>query len=187
MKFIFSIILFTLSTIASAQDSLVITANFSKFPNSTYELKGVNGLKRTTISKAKSGEDGKFKLSFPKEYKGEAQLFMNDTYLTLFLLNKENIDIQWDDLTKVENIKLTGSTEYDVFIKGMKIFQDSEARLADLHYLLPLYEKDTIKHSWLATEMLFVANSFPVYVKSLNDTLIKFLYINGIIMRFVSR
>ena len=166
-----------------AQDYYSINGHFPKFPNTSFDLKGTDGFQKITLSTAKSGEDGKFTLTFPKEYKGEAQLFMNGSYLTLFLLNKENITIYWEDLTKTEDIKLNGSSEYDAFLKGMKIFQDSEAKLAGLHYLMPLYEKDTIKQKWVTNEMQFVANSFPVYVKSLNDSLFTkhYLHTRGLI------
>ncbi|MGB1232154.1 MAG: thioredoxin family protein [Winogradskyella sp.] len=171
MKKIITVLLVALNVLVYAQETYTIQGHFPNFPNSNYELKGYKGVQQVTIATAESKEDGKFILTYPKTYVGNAQLYMNGAYQNLFLLNKENIHIFWEDLTKREDMQLTGSKEYDAFLKGMKTFQDSEAKVAGLHYLIPLYEKDSIKQKWYANELDTVANTFPKYIKSLPDSL----------------
>ena len=171
MKKIITVLLVTLNVLVYAQETYTIQGHFPNFPNSNYELKGYKGLQQITIATAKSKEDGKFTLSYPETYVGNAQLYMNGAYQNLFLLNKENIHIFWEDLTKREDMQLTGSKEYDAFLKGMKTFQDSEAKVAGLHYLLPLYKTDTIKQLHFAKELDTVAYAFPSYIKALADSL----------------
>ena len=151
-----------------AQETYTIQGHFPNFPNSTYELKGYEGMQQKTLSTAASKEEGKFTLNYPKEYKGVAQLWMNGAYQVLLFLNKEDITLHWEDLTNRDGLE-TNSQEYQAFLGGMKTFQDSEAKLAGLNYLVPLYAQDSIKQHWLAHELDTVAYSFPKYIKSLPE------------------
>lgn len=167
---------------AFAQNSYTINGHFPNFPNSNYELKGYEGLEQITLSNATSKDDGKFTLNYPKDYKGIAQLWMNGSYSNLLFLNKENITLHWEDLTNRENLK-TNSQEYKAFLDGMKIFQDSEAKLVGLHYLIPLYAQDSIKQQYFIKELDSVANVFPAYIKGLPENLIvrQYLLTKGLI------
>lgn len=140
MKHSITLLLLSVFTFSIAQVQYTIQGDFPKFPNSNYELKGYEGLQQTTLSTASSKEDGKFTLTYPNDYKGVAQLWMNGAYQILLFLNQEDITLYWEDLTKRDDLK-TNSKEYEAFLGGMKTFQDSEAKLAGLHYLIPLYEK----------------------------------------------
>ena len=151
-----------------AQETYTIQGHFPKFPNSRYELKGYEGLEQKTLSQSESKEDGKFTLTYPRNYTGVAQLWMNGAYQVLLFLNKEDITLHWEDLTNRDNLQ-TNSKEYEAFLGGMKTFQDSEAKLAGLNYLVPLYAQDSIKQHWLAHELDTVAYSFPKYIKSLPE------------------
>ena len=151
-----------------AQETYTIQGHFPKFPNSRYELKGYEGLEQKTLSQSESKEDGKFTLTYPKEYKGVAQLWMNGAYQVLLFLNKEDITLHWEDLTNRDNLQ-TNSKEYEAFLGGMKTFQDSEAKLAGLHYLIPLYAKDSLKQQVFIQELDTVAYAFPKYIKSLPE------------------
>ena len=175
-------IAFILVLIAQCITAQTIQGHFPNFPNSTYELKGYEGLQQKTLSTATSKEEGKFTLTYPKEYKGVAQLWMNGAYQVLLFLNQENITLHWEDLTNRDDLK-TNSQEYQAFLGGMKTFQDSEAKLAGLHYLIPLYEKDSLKQHVLIQELDTVANAFPKYVKSLNEHLFvrQYLLTKGLI------
>ena len=175
-------IILLLTQYATAQDTFKILGHFPNFPNSTYELKGYEGMQQKTLSTAASKEEGKFTLNYPKEYKGVAQLWMNGAYQVLLFLNKEDITLHWEDLTNRDNLQ-TNSKEYEAFLGGMKTFQDSEAKLAGLHYLIPLYEKDSLKQHVLIQELDTVANAFPKYVKSLNEHLFvrQYLLTKGLI------
>ena len=165
-----------------AQETYTIQGHFPNFPNSRYELKGYEGLQQKTLSFAESKEDGKFILSYPKEYKGVAQLWMNGAYQVLLFLNQENITLHWEDLTSRDDLK-TNSQEYQAFLGGMKAFQDSEAKLAGLNYLVPLYEKDSVKQGMFINELDIVANQFPQYIKSLPEKLFvrQYLLAKGLI------
>ena len=151
-----------------AQETYTIQGHFPKFPNSRYELKGYEGLEQKTLYQSESKEDGKFTLTYPRNYTGVAQLWMNGAYQVLLFLNHEDITLHWEDLTNRDGLE-TNSQEYQAFLGGMKTFQDSEAKLAGLNYLVPLYAQDSIKQHWLAHELDTVAYSFPKYIKSLPE------------------
>ena len=166
------VFLFLLVTsITTAQNTYSIQGDFPNFPNSNYELRGYEGMQTTILSTAQSKEDGKFTLTYPESYVGIAQLYMNGAYQNMFLLNKENINLFWEDLTNRDGMQLTNSKEYDAFIAGMKTFQESEAKLAGWNYLLPLYEKDSIQQKSIAKELQRVAEMYPTYVKFLPETI----------------
>ena len=175
-------IILLLTQYATAQDTFKILGHFPNFPNSTYELKGYEGMQQKTLSTAASKEEGKFTLTYPKEYKGVAQLWMNGAYQVLLFLNKEDITLHWEDLTNRDGLE-TNSQEYQAFLGGMKTFQDSEAKLAGLNYLVPLYAQDSIKQHWLAHELDTVAYAFPKYIKSLPENLFvrQYLLTKGLI------
>ena len=182
MKHSITLLLLIVFTFSNAQAQFTIQGDFPKFPNSRYELKGYEGLRQNTLSTASSKEDGKFSLSYPKDYKGVAQLWMNGAYQTLLFLNQENITLYWEDLTKRDNLK-TNSQEYEAFLGGMKAFQDSEAKLAGWNYLLPLYQNDSLKQKQFAHELDTVAHEFPAYIKKLSENLFvrQYLLTKGLI------
>ena len=171
-----------LTQYASAQETYTINGHFPNFPNSRYELKGYEGLQQKTLSVAENKENGVFTLTYPRAYKGVAQLWMNGAYQVLLFLNQENITLHWEDLTNRDNLQ-ANSTEYEAFIGGMKAFQDSEAKLAGLHYLVPLYAQDSLKQQFFINELDSVANAFPKYVKSLPENLFvrQYLLTKGLI------
>ena len=182
MKYKIPLFLLAVFTLISAQAQHTINGHFPNFPNSNYELKGYDGLQQKTLSKATSKEDGKFILSYPNDYKGVAQLWMNGAYQVLLFLNQENITLHWEDLTNRDNLQ-TNSQEYEAFLGGMKAFQDSEAKLAGLDYLVPLYKQDSIKQRIFIKELDTVANTFPKYIKSLDENLFvrQYLLTKGLI------
>lgn len=182
MKHSITLLLLSVFTFSIAQVQYTIQGDFPKFPNSNYELKGYEGLQQTTLSTASSKEDSKFTLTYPNDYKGVAQLWMNGAYQILLFLNQEDITLYWEDLTKRDDLK-TNSKEYEAFLGGMKTFQDSEAKLAGLHYLIPLYEKDSLKQQLFIQELDTVANAFPTYVKGLPEQLLvrQYLLTKGLI------
>ena len=53
-------IILLLTQYATAQDTFKILGHFPNFPNSTYELKGYEGMQQKTLSTAASKEEGKF-------------------------------------------------------------------------------------------------------------------------------
>lgn len=150
-----------------AQGTFTINGHFPNFPNSNFELKGYEGLQEKILLKTSSNQEGKFTLTYPADYVGVAQLYMNGAYSNLLFLNKENYSIFWEDLTKREDMQITGSKEYDAFLKGMKTFQEAEGKLAGWHYLLPLYKSDSIKQKDIVNDLEYTNNLFPNYVKSL--------------------
>ena len=166
------IILFLVFTnISFAQKTFTIQGHFPNFANSNYELKGYEGMQTKVLSTAQSKADGKFVLNYPENYVGVAQLYRNGAYQNLLFLNKENINLFWEDLTSIEAMQLTNSKEHDAFVAGMKNFQDAEAKLAGLNYLVPLYAKDSIKQQVFIKELDTINNLFPNYVKSLPETI----------------
>ena len=183
MKILITILIVSLNTFVFAQDTYTINGHFPKFPNSNFELKGYEGFQKKVLLKTSSNEEGKFVLTYPADYVGVAQLYMNGAYSNLLFLNKENSTIYWEDLMDRDAMQLSGNQEYDAFLKGMKIFQDSEAKLAAWHYLVPLYAKDSLKQKQYAQELDVVSNRFPAYIKTLPDSLFvrQYLLTKGLI------
>ena len=154
-----------------AQDTYTIQGHFPNFPNSNFELKGYEGFQEKVLLKTSSNEEGKFTLTYPANYVGVAQLYMNGAYSNLLFLNQENYTLFWQDLTKREDMQITGSKEYEAFLQGMKTFQEAEAKLAGLNYLVPLYAADSIKQQVFIKELDTVNNLFSNYVKSLPENI----------------
>ena len=168
-KLVFAVLL--ISSSVFAQDTYTIQGQFPNFPKSSFELKGYEGFQENVLIKTSSDTAGRFTLTYPADYVGFAQLDMNGAYATLLFLNKENVSLYWEDLTNRDDLQVSGSREYDAFIQGMKTFQEAEAKLAGWNYLLPLYEKDSLKQLQMASELDTVNNLFPNYVKSLPEDL----------------
>ena len=168
MKYLLILLLLVTNNLF-AQNNYIIQGHFPNFPNSNFELKGYEGLQEKILLKTSSNQGGKFTLTYPADYVGFAQLYMNGAYSNLLFLNKENYSLFWEDLTKREGLQVSESQEYDAFIQGMKTFQKAEAKLAGWHYLLPLYEQDSLKQNQIALELDTVNNLFPNYVKSLPE------------------
>ena len=180
-KLVFLVIVISHSLFA--QDTYTINGHFPNFPKSSFELKGYEGFQEHELLKTSSDSTGRFTLTYPADYVGFARLYMNGAYSNLLFLNKENYDLFWEDLTKLEDLQVSGSQEYDAFIQGMKTFQEAEAKLAGWHYLVPLYAKDSIKQKQYAQELEFVSNRFPAYIKALPNSLFvrQYLLTKGLI------
>ena len=114
MKELFLLFIFFQSTLI-AQKTYTIQGHFPNFPNSRFELKGYEGFQQKVLLKTSSNDEGKFTLNYPANYTGVAQLYMNGAYSNLLFLNKENYSLFWEDLTKREDMQVTGSKEYDAF------------------------------------------------------------------------
>ena len=183
MKILITILIVSLNAFVFAQTTYTIHGHFPKFPNSNFELKGYEGLQTKVLLTTSSNQEGKFTLTYPAAYVGVAQLYMNGAYSNLLFLNKENSTIYWEDLTDRDAMQISGNQEYEAFVKGMKTFQDSEAKLAAWHYLVPLYAKDSLKQKQYAQELEFVSNRFPAYIKALPDSLFvrQYLLTKGLI------
>lgn len=182
MKHILILFIFICSS-GKAQNTYTINGHFPNFPNSNFELKGYEGYQDKVLLKTSSDDEGRFKLNYPADYVGVAQLYMNGAFSNLLFLNKENCNLFRKDLTKREDIQVTGSKEYDAFLQGVKTFQDAEAKLAGWNYLLPLYAKDILKQQQIARDLDTVNNMFPKYVKSIAENLWarKYLLTKGLI------
>jgi hypothetical protein len=72
MKQILILFMLCIQSLGFAQGTYTIQGHFPNFPNSQYELKGYTGLDQTTIATAKSKEEGKFTLTYPATYVGNA-------------------------------------------------------------------------------------------------------------------
>jgi hypothetical protein len=81
------------------------------------------------------------------------------------LLNKENFQIQWDNLEEFKTLTFQKSPENDAFAKGVALYQ--EAKRSGLLYLLPLYAHDAVKGAFVTQEIelhkLVMAVFFRVY------------------------
>ncbi len=184
-KRLFIILVFSFLSLEafSSQSVYTIQCHVPASSGNDMELRGMYGSQEFVLSKAKSDAAGNFTLTYPADYIGEARIYMNGAYQNLLLLNKENMNIRWDDMNQRDQMHIEGSKENEAFLKGMKIFQDCEPKLAGLNYLVPLYANDMIKQQWLADELKTIVDKFPLYVKSLPHSMFaqQYLLTRGLI------
>jgi len=61
------------------------------------------------------------------------------------LLNHENFEIQWDDLSTTKSLKFINSTENATFDSGLSLYQNTQEKKNGISYLVPLYATEPQK------------------------------------------
>lgn len=156
--------------VSTAQKQFVITGNFPQAPNAVVELKGYTMAGDMLLTKSNTDAKGQFSLKYTEDYVGAALLEIKDGKSVIVLLNHENFEMQWDNLDDFTTLQFKHSPENNAFGDGIVVAQKSEAKLAALNYLLPLYKDDSDndkKKQWLQHEIDFQEKAFPSFVNAL--------------------
>lgn len=150
-KFIVNtIVLLALADGAFAQSSYQIKGSFLGAKEKEIRLMGFTGTKDSLLSQSVTDASGNFTLKYPKNYSGAATIQVKELSNLIVLLNKENIGITWADFKDFNGVQFTATKENEVFQKAFQINLEAQKRLAGLNYLLPLYQTDATKTTWLA-------------------------------------
>jgi thiol-disulfide isomerase/thioredoxin len=135
--------------------------------NTEIVLIGYEGFEEKELAKTITDTEGKFNFSYPREYIGAALLKINNVSNLIVLLNKENFEIQWNNIKDLNTLQFHQSPENDFFAKGIKVNQDAEQKLAGLKYLLPLYQNNKTNENWLQNEIKNQEQTFEKFIEEL--------------------
>ena len=98
-------------------------------------LKGFGFQKDSVLATVKTDAKGAFVLKYPAGNTGAALLKIKDVKSVIVFLNKENFQMQWDELEKFKTLTFQKSPEIDGFAKGLALYREAEAKRAGLSYL----------------------------------------------------
>jgi thiol-disulfide isomerase/thioredoxin len=144
-----------------------IKGSFPQLQKSEILLLGFNGFANKELAKTTTDSLGNFELKYPLTYSGAALLDIKNTASVIVLLNRENFEIQWEDVKVFNTLKFHNSPENDAFATAIAINQDAESKLNGLKYLLPLYEKQPHQQNWLQEEIDNQEDKFSSYLNKL--------------------
>jgi thiol-disulfide isomerase/thioredoxin len=144
-----------------------IKGNFAGLSQTEILLKGFEGFKDFEIAKATTDAKGNFVLKYPKSYVGAALLSIKEGSTLVMLLNKEDIEMSWMNVTDFSTLTFVKSFENNAFTEAFNINQEAENKLAALRYLLPLYEAEGDKKLWIAQEIDIHENRFWNFITEL--------------------
>lgn len=153
-----------------AQTKFAIKGNFPQAANTIIFLKGYTMTGDTLLTKSDTNTKGDFTLNYPENYIGAALLEIKGGKSVIVLLNHENFEMQWDNQEDFKTLVFKNSPENNAFGDGMVVAQKSEAKLAALNYLVPLYKHDSDndkKKQWLQQEIDFQEQAFSSFVNAL--------------------
>lgn len=145
----------------------IIQGNFKELRNNEIILMGYSGFKTIELTKTETDSSGNFKLNYPPSYIGAAVLQIRNGSNIIVFLNKENMQIQWNNIKDIKSLQFTNSLENVSFAKGMTIGQEADMRLAGLKYVLPFYEKYPKKIKWLKREISIQEQAYPKFLDGL--------------------
>lgn len=156
---------------SNAQTTYTIKGFFPQASNKELVLKAFTMLGDSLLSKTTADAFGKFEINYPVKYRGAALLEIKESKSVIVLLNKENLEINWDNLEDFNSLTYKDSPENNAFKKGIAITLKAEQLMSALNFIKPIYEKDlpssSKKIKWVAKEIAVQSNAFPDYLKSL--------------------
>lgn len=156
---------------SNAQKHFIIKGYIPQAKDKEIFIKGFTILGDSLISKSTIDSMGSFKINYPKSYRGAALLEIKDSKSVILLLNKEDIEIQWENTEKLNSLKYISSAENHFFSEGILVAQRSENLLSGLNYLYSIYKEDTStskqKLQWISNEIIFQKNEFNLFLKLL--------------------
>lgn len=136
-------------------------------------LKAFTMLGDSLLSKTTVDDFGKFEINYPFNYKGAALLEIKDAKSVIVLLNKENLEMNWDNLDDFKSLSYTNSPENTAFFDGISVTQRSEQLLSALNFIKPIYEQQQPlsfkKLKWVIKEIAQQQKAFPDYLYSLPE------------------
>ena len=158
-----------ITSFTTAQIKHTVQGNFSNSLNKEIILKKYNFNRLEEITATQTDVNGKFKLEYPDNYVGAALIEIKDTKSVIVLLNKEDFELQWEDINDFKTLKFINSPENDNFNTGMEIYKNSEAKKSGLKYLIPLYEKENQKIEFLSNEINIQNNKMSNFINELSE------------------
>lgn len=159
MNHFFSILLSFCSLISFSQNPF-IKGNFSEIKNKEILLKGYYLGNQYLISQAKIDQNGNFELKYPVDYIGAAIVEIPNIQSVIILLNKENFNINWNDINNYSSIIFKNSEENLLLVEGMDLYFTNEKKKAGLDYLIPLYNRDKTTQQTFILELNKLDNQF---------------------------
>lgn len=171
MKFI-HLILFTFLSIGMAgQSRYTVQGHLPQAPHAEVSLRSFTGLQEAELARTKTDSLGNFSLRYPASYSGAALLVVKDQASVILLLNKENFVIEWKELKDFKDFQVRNSPENAAFGAGLKLYQETEAKLAGLDYIAPFYAKEPQKLKWISTEIRSQNGLFDEFLSQLPEGL----------------
>lgn len=151
-----------------------IQGTFSQAKEKEIVLKCYDGFTEKELSKTRTDSLGKFSVIYPETYVGVALMQIDNTKSVIVLLNKENFEMQWENLQDFNSLKFINSKENDLFATGITINQEVEQKLVGLKYLLPLYKNDNVNQNWYQNEINIQEQMFEKFIENLpKDSYVK--------------
>lgn len=160
-------IIFFIALITQCLSAQTIKGVFPKAKEKEIVLKGYDGFTEKELSKTHTDSLGKFSLNYPKNYIGAGLLQIQNSSSVIVLLNKENFEMQWENLQDFNSLKFINSPENDAFSEGNIINQEAEQKLHGLKFLLPQYKNSDTKQQWLSEEITNQEQQFTNFLNQL--------------------
>ncbi len=167
---IVTVVCIALSTECSTAQTGTLSGKITFLNNQEISLKGYNLLEEVTLATTMADSLGRFTLTPAMPYRGAAMLYGGENPKVLLIIDDKNITLSWDDATSHANLKISGE-ENSAFEKAMQVYQNANAKLAGLNYILPLYEKEPAKHKFLAAEIDTVNLAYHNFTQGLPKNL----------------
>lgn len=136
-----NIVVFLMFSINSAQS---IKGNLSQLAKQEIKLEGFNGLESYFIAKTTLDEKGNFSLTYNKEDIGMGYLISADSKPLFVILSGDDINLQGENLTAMERLRITKNAENIAFETYAKNQPKREQALSAWIYLEKLYRTDSL-------------------------------------------
>lgn len=168
------IILF-ITAVGFAQSRYTIKGHFNATANKEISLKGFSIIEEYPLDKTTTDDSGNFTVTYPETYIGAAMLEIAKGKKVIVLLNHENFEIRWDDLTTTKSLNFTNSIENSTFDAGLKLYQNTQEKKAGIAYLIPFYNGEPQKNQFFKTELTQLNAVMPDYLNKLSqDTYVRY-------------
>lgn len=162
-------ILILLSTVAIAQSEFTVKGHFNATANKEITLSGYTAGEDLPLNKTTTDSNGNFAITYPADFVGAALLQITKGKKVIVLLNHENFEIQWDDLSSTKSLKFVNSTENTTFDNGLKLYQNTQEKKTGIAYLVPFYSDDAKKSLFFKNELSELNAVIPDYLNKLSD------------------
>lgn len=162
-------ILLLLSTIATAQVEFTVKGHFNATEKKEITLSGYTAGEDLLLNKTTTDNNGNFTISYPANYVGAALLQITKGKKVIVLLNHENFEMQWGDLSSTKTLKFINSTENATFDAGLSLYQNTQEKKTGIAYLVPFYNDDAQKSLFFKTELSELNAVIPNYLNKLSD------------------
>jgi len=131
-------------------------------------LTGFNGFGEKGLATARCDSSGNFTLEYAG-YTGAARLQVQGvgTQAIVLLGEDENPRLKWENTADVNSLVFDQSAGNAAFAAGIRLYRDTELKLAGLRYLLPQYSSEPKKQKWIEKEKAFQQQRFQQFTRNL--------------------